>query len=100
MFLSRQEAILLIVKLEHAPIQIRRYLALWLQELDGELYVGRVSPSTRQGLWQKIIAGLSGGKALMLWQADNEQGYELAVHGHPQGYLIQLQNQWFTGIPQ
>ena len=50
-------------------------LTKWLMEIDTGVFVGRVSARIREELWTKIENNLGDGRAIMVYNAKNEQGY-------------------------
>src|SRR5581483_5402969 len=47
------------------------------------VFVGRVSPMVRDGLWEMLCARLKGGAGVMLPTTDNEPGYAIRFWGSP-----------------
>nr|WP_234003977.1 type I-E CRISPR-associated endoribonuclease Cas2e [Nocardiopsis sp. SBT366] len=64
------------------PDHLRGALTRWLLEVTPELYVGTVSARVRRELWEATSACVGEGVAVLLYSADNEQGFEIRMAGH------------------
>jgi CRISPR-associated protein Cas2 len=73
---------MVLVILSRVPTRLAGFLTLWLMEVQDGVYVGVASARVRVQLWQRIVADIGKGKALMVWQARNAQGLEFASHNH------------------
>lgn len=71
----------LIIALENAPPNLRGRLAIWLLEARPGLFVGDYSVKVREMIWQQVEKGLEDGNAIMLWNAQNETGYDFLTLG-------------------
>ncbi|WP_223830249.1 type I-E CRISPR-associated endoribonuclease Cas2e [Nocardiopsis quinghaiensis] len=63
------------------PDHLRGALSRWLLEVTPELYVGTVSARVRDELWDATSACVADGVAVLLYPADNEQGFEVRTAG-------------------
>lgn len=68
--------------LSKVPAGLRGHLTKWLMEVAPGVFVGKVSARVRDELWLIVAEGLSGGTALMIISARNEQGFEVRNIGH------------------
>lgn len=73
---------MVVVVLTAVPAGLRGYLTRWLLEIAPGVFVGRVSKRIREGLWLRIIEMAKDGRAIMVFQADNEQRFDFLVHRH------------------
>lgn len=64
------------------PAGLRGQFTRWLLEIAPGVFVGKLSARIREYLWQRVLEYLGTGKALMVWQAKNEQGLEFRTHNH------------------
>lgn len=64
------------------PVSLRGALTRWLFEVAPGVFVGRVSARIRELLWERIVAGIGRGRAILVYPARNEQGLTFRVHGH------------------
>ena len=77
---------MVVLILETVPTSLRGDLARWLLELKAGVFVGRVSARVRQALWEKACQRSEGGKAMILYSADTEQGFVIDIWGVPSRY--------------
>lgn len=63
------------------PDHLRGALTRWLLEVTPELYVGTVSARVRDELWKNVSACAGKGVAVLVYPANNEQGFELRTTG-------------------
>lgn len=69
-----------IIVLTDCPPKLRGDLTKWLIEINTGVYVGRVNPRVREGLWRRVIENLKHGRATMVYRSNNEQHMEFRVH--------------------
>ena len=67
--------------LERVPASLRGELTRWLLEPKAGVFVGKVSALVREKLWERACANLSGGAAMLIHQADTEQGFAIRFWG-------------------
>ena len=67
--------------LENVPVSLRGELTRWLLEVKAGVFVGNVSAMVRDRLWKKVCADSKGGACMMLWSANNEQGFNIDFWG-------------------
>ena len=67
--------------LTNCPTSLRGDLTKWLMEIATGVYVGRVSARVRDGLWVRVVESAKGGRAVMVFNANNEQRMDFRVHG-------------------
>ncbi|MGD7733500.1 type I-E CRISPR-associated endoribonuclease Cas2e [Propionibacteriaceae bacterium G57] len=73
---------MVVVVLTAVPRGLRGFLTRWLLEISPGVFVGRVSRRVREALWWRIIEMCKDGRAVMVFQADNEQRLDFVVHRH------------------
>jgi CRISPR-associated protein Cas2 len=64
------------------PVGLRGHLTRWLLEISPGVFVGRVTTRVRTLMWQRVIEMVKNGRAIMVYNADNEQGLAFEVHEH------------------
>ncbi|GAB4349448.1 MAG: type I-E CRISPR-associated endoribonuclease Cas2e [Gammaproteobacteria bacterium] len=72
---------MLVVVTEAVPPRLRGRLAVWLLEVRAGVYVGNVSRRVREMIWEQCEALMEDGNIVMVWQANNESGYEFQTLG-------------------
>lgn len=61
---------------------LRGDLTKWLDEISPGVFVGRPSARVRDLLWKRTIELAKDGRAILVYSADNDQGFEYRVHRH------------------
>lgn len=64
------------------PSGLRGFLTRWLLEIAPGVFVGRVSKRIREALWQRVLELCKDGRAILVFQSDNEQKLDFLVHRH------------------
>ena len=72
---------MVVIVLENVPPRLRGRMAIWLVEVRAGVYVGDYSRRVRQYLWAQVHREVGEGNAVMIWNAPNESGFELATCG-------------------
>lgn len=72
---------MLVLIVEKAPPALRGELTRWLLEPKASVFVGSLSAMVRQRLWEKVCQSCPEGGALLVHQAQTEQGYRVLTHG-------------------
>ncbi len=88
MGILREAKTLLMMTLEKVPPRLRGYLSRWLIEVSSGVYVGRVSALVRDLLWEKSIDLGGDGRLIQAWTANNEQGFEVRLHGDHERHIV------------
>lgn len=77
--------------LETAPESMRGELTRWFLELKPGVFVGKVNARIRDLLWERICVGSAARGAVMVYQANNEQGFEMRLAGSPTRKIVDLE---------
>jgi CRISPR-associated protein Cas2 len=77
--------------LENAKPALRGELSRWLFEVQAGVFTGRVSALVRGELWQMIEKKLGKGSAVMIYSANNEQGFKAQMLGNPSRSLVDIE---------
>ncbi len=72
---------MVVMILERVKPSLRGELTRWLIQPKTGVFVGRVPARVRERLWEKVGRKLRGGAALMVCNAQNEQGFEVRSFG-------------------
>jgi CRISPR-associated protein Cas2 len=73
---------MMLLLLERVPPGLRGELTRWLLELRAGVFVGTVSASVREKLWERVQRDLKGGGAIMVRTSDSEQGFRIIMCGY------------------
>jgi CRISPR-associated protein Cas2 len=77
--------------LENARPVVRGELSRWLFEVQAGVFTGRISALVREELWQWIEKKLGKGSAIMIYSANNEQGFKAQMLGNPSRSLVDIE---------
>lgn len=70
----------------NAPENLRGELTKWVMEVKAGVYVGNINKTVRETLWKKIEEN-NVSEALMIYNYNNEQGYNIEMIGTPYRYM-------------
>ncbi len=80
---------LVVVILENASEKLRGVLTRWMLETKPGIFVGSLNSLVRDKVW-KMIPDHSPKGALMIYSANNEQGYSIEMYGFPTRSVVDL----------
>ncbi|MBS1712132.1 MAG: type I-E CRISPR-associated endoribonuclease Cas2 [Armatimonadetes bacterium] len=60
---------------------LRGELSRWMLEPQAGVFVGHLSGRVRDKLWEKVVAEVKSGSAMMIHSARSEQGFAVRCHG-------------------
>jgi CRISPR-associated protein Cas2 len=72
---------MIVLTLTDCPPALRGDLTRWLFEVDTNLYVGNLSSRVREKLWERVTQSIRGGRAVLVFPANNEQGFDFRIFG-------------------
>lgn len=72
---------MLVIVTENIPARLRGRLALWLVEVRSGTYIGNVSASVRQMLWETLKDSIDVGNAVFIWRTNTESGFDFKTLG-------------------
>ena len=90
---------MIVIALERVPPGLRGRLTRWLLELRAGVFVGKVSALVRDLLWEDVCQKSKGGSALLVYPADNEQGFSFRIWGAPSYYIEEFEGLWLMRKP-
>lgn len=67
---------MIVITLTKVPASLRGDLTKWCQEIQTGVYVGNFSAKIRDLLWQRINKNIGSGSATMVYNINNELGYQ------------------------
>ena len=68
---------------ESGSSALRGDVRKWLLEVKAGVYVGRLTASVRDQVWQRVCLEVTDGAVVMIETADTEQGYRYRLWGVP-----------------
>lgn len=72
---------LVVISIENAPESLRGELTRWFLEIRAGIFVGTITASVRELLWEKIQSNDCVSGAVLIYSYNNEQGFQLRTHG-------------------
>jgi CRISPR-associated protein Cas2 len=72
---------MIVIMIENVNASLRGELSRWLIEPKTGVFAGKVSAMIREKLWNKIKSKIKDGRGLMLWNTNNEQGFQMEQCG-------------------
>ena len=81
---------MVVIVMENASAKLRGELTRWLLETKPGVLVGNVSGAVREKLWEKVCAESYSTSALLLYNADTEQGFRIEMSGDPKRSVIDI----------
>jgi CRISPR-associated protein Cas2 len=79
---------MMIIVLEKVPLSLRGELTRWLLEPHSGVFVGHVSATVRDLLWQKCCQKVRHGNVLQAWSTNTEQRFKMRAFGTSQRCII------------
>lgn len=80
-----------ILILENMSPGFRGEVTQWLLEVKAGVFIGKISAGVRQGLWKKVKDNVNDGAALIVYSAQNEQGFQMDVCRTPERSVVDLE---------
>ncbi|WP_261665190.1 type I-E CRISPR-associated endoribonuclease Cas2e [Deinococcus sp. Marseille-Q6407] len=89
---------MVVMTLERVPDSLRGELSRWLIEVQTGVYVGAVSATVRDLLWDKVVQHARSGRCTQLFRSNNEQGFVIRTHGEAQRTLIDIEGYQLVAV--
>lgn len=77
-----------VIVIESAPDSLRGELTRWLLETKPGVFVGNTNKMVRELLWEKIANHPQKLNAIVIYSANNEQGFAMLMTGEPYRSVI------------
>lgn len=85
--------------LERVPASLRGELTRWMLEPRTNVFVGTVTAMVRDRLWAKVCVSVRGGGAMLLYRADNEQGFRIETWGSTTREIVDFDGLYLVRVP-
>ena len=89
----------MVLILERVPQGLRGELTRWFLEPRAGVFVGKVSATVRDKLWEKVCGQAKDGCCLMIHSSDNEQGYQIRARGEMSRSIEDFEGLFLVRIP-
>lgn len=91
---------MVILILERVPPGLRGELSRWFLEPKAGVFVGKVSALVRDLLWDKVCREKRQGGALMIYNSDREQGFDIRSQGETSRVVVDFEGLLLIRIPK
>lgn len=91
---------MIVLIVERAKSGLRGELSRWLIEPKAGVFVGNVSATVRDKLWEKVTKSSPHGGAMMVYGATREQGFATRIHGDTTRRLVEYEGVTLVRLPQ
>lgn len=81
---------MVVIVIEKASEKLRGELTRWLMEARPGTFVGTVNAVVREKLWNKIYEDYNLNGAIMFYNSNTEQGFEMKMCGEPRRRVINV----------
>lgn len=89
---------MVVMTLEKVPDSLRGELSRWLIEVQTGVYVGAVSATVRDLLWDKVVQHARAGRCTQLYRSNNEQGFTIRMHGEARRQLVDIEGYQLVAV--
>ena len=79
-----------ILIIENGSLPLRGQLCKWMLETKPGVFIGKVSALVREHLWQMVQQDREAGRALLVFNAPTELGFEIQMLGEPTRSVVDL----------
>lgn len=84
---------------ERAPRGLRGELSRWLIEPRTGVFVGNLSGTVRDKLWERVCAQPPPVAAMLICGARTEQRFDIRIHGDPSREIVDFEGLHLVRIP-
>jgi CRISPR-associated protein Cas2 len=77
--------------MEKVPIKLRGELTRWMLEARTGVFIGNMSATVRELLWEKINEAIEQGSAMLIYSYDTEQGFQIQITGEPKRSVMDFE---------
>lgn len=85
---------------EKVPRGLRGELSRWMIEPRVGVFVGNLSAMVRDKLWDKITKAAPDGGAMLIYNAQTEQGYAVRVFGDTSRHIVNADGITLVCVPK
>lgn len=80
-----------VLVMDRVAESVRGELTRWFLELKPGVFVGTVNARVRALLWERICKEKINTGAVLVYRANNEQGFEMDISGEPKREVVDLE---------
>ena len=90
---------MVVIILERVPESLRGELSRWLLETKAGVFVGTVTAAVRERLWEWVCGAMGGGSGMLIFNARNEQGFEIRFWGATRRSVLDWEGLKLISVP-
>lgn len=90
---------MMVLILENVSPGMRGELSKWMIEPHPGVFVGHVTATVRDKLWEKACKNLGDGGAVQLWSADTEQRFRIRTWGKTRREIVDFEGLQLVRLP-
>ena len=90
---------MIVLLMEKVPAGLRGELSRWMIEPKTGVFVGSLSAIVRDGLWERACKSARGGSVVMIYTAQNVQGFKTLTFGSASRLLLDWEGLCLPCIP-
>ena len=91
---------MVVIILTSVPTGLRGELTRWMLEPKAGVFLGKLSATVRDRLWQKACRSMGGGSGMLIYPADNEQGFSIQFWGATNRWVVQMEGLTLIQVPE
>jgi CRISPR-associated protein Cas2 len=89
-----------VLVLERVSVSLRGELTRWLLEARAGVFVGTISASVRDKLWESACSSMAGGAGMLIHNAANEQGFSVRFWGATNRWVVDYEGLTLVRVPE
>ena len=82
---------MVILLTENVSEGLRGELTRWFLEVKAGTFVGNISAAVREQVWNEVKRQALTGAALLIYSAQNEQGFSIEMHNSPKRKVVDVE---------
>ena len=82
---------MVILLTENVSEGLRGELTRWFLEVKTGTFVGNISAVVREEIWNEVKKQVVTGAALLIYSAQNEQGFPIEMHNTPKRRVVDIE---------
>ena len=91
---------MVVMILQRVPVSLRGELTRWLLEARAGVFIGTISATVRDKLWEKAFSSMMGGAGMLIHNADNEQGFSVRFWGGTNRWIVDYEGLTLVRVPE
>ena len=89
---------MVVLMLERVPASLRGEISRWMIEPRTGVFVGKLSATVRDKLWEKAEKYAGNGAGILIHSSKNEQGFNIRTFGDTSREIVNMEDIWLVRI--